>query len=190
MSKILINISRKYLKHEYYDIAYKDLYAKHNIITYNFFDKNISKNNENTYCEYQKVFFYSTKQDLLNKIKRINKNDIYYINTFDELLVLLTNEIKQDLWFEISSKYEAFRNKNQQRELLQKLFPETTVSYFEIDLLKDDVEQVSTKLDFPYIIKPVSWIQSSWVVLINSKLDLEEYIKNEKELEKICTTDE
>lgn len=181
MKKILINLSRWYKMYDYYDFAYRDLYENHWIITYIFFDKNQSNEILNSNKDEYKFFFYESKSDLLNQLKQIKKEDIYYINTFDEMLVLLLNEVKQDLWFEVSDKYIAFRNKNIQRELLLKRYPETTVKYYNIDI-NQDIENYYNLLDFPYVIKPTSWVQSSWVVLINNKEDLINYISSAKYL--------
>lgn len=183
MKKILINISRGFKIHDYYDLAYNDLYKNHNIITYLFFDRNLLKNIESIEDkESYKIFYYNSKIDLINQLKKINKEDIYYINTFDEILVLFLNEVKKELWFVVSDFYEAFRNKNLQREILLKKFPETTVSYLEIDLLNDDIENFYNKLKFPYVIKPASWVQSSGVSLIHNKNELINYLNNVKSL--------
>ncbi|MDD3144735.1 MAG: ATP-grasp domain-containing protein [Candidatus Gracilibacteria bacterium] len=184
MTKILINISRGYKMHAYYDFAYTDLYKNYSIQTFVFFDKELSKNivHSDDKNEAYKYFYYESKDDLLNQIKQISKEDIYYINTFDEILVLLLNEVKKELGFVVSDFYEAFRNKNLQRELLLKNFPETTVSYFEIDLLNDDIEDFYNKLNFPYVIKPASGVQSSGVSLIHDKNELINYLNNIKSL--------
>lgn len=183
MNKILINISRWYKMHAYYDFAYTDLYKNHSIQTYVFFDKSLSKNivHSDEKNESYKYFYYYSKEDLLKQIKEIKKEYIYYINTFDETLVLLLNEIKQEIGFEVSTHYKAFRDKNLQRELLLQNFPETTVSYFEIDI-KDDVIDYYDKIKFPYVIKPTSWVQSSGVVLIHDKNELVNYLNNIKSL--------
>jgi len=83
--------------YDYYDFAYYDLYKNHNIITHVFFDKNLSNEILDSNKEEYKFFYYESKEDLINQIKKISINDIYYINTFDELLVLLLNEIKKEI---------------------------------------------------------------------------------------------
>jgi hypothetical protein len=49
--------------------------------------------------------------------------------------------------------------------------------------LDQDIEDYAYYLDFPYIIKPSSWVQSSWVSKINNIDDLKKYIANAKDLE-------
>ena len=185
MPKIFINISRKYNKHDYYETSYNNLFKNHGIITYLFFDKNLStKINQISNNSYTYVFYYNDKIDLINQLKLIKKSDIYYINTFDEVIVLLVNEVKKELWFKISTHYEAFRDKKLQRQLLLEKYPNLTVSYHEIDLEKDEIDSFYNKLSFPYIIKPISWAQSSGVVLINNKTQLEKYLENVDQLDK------
>jgi len=167
--------------YDYYKFAYKDLYEKHWVKTIIFFDKKLSEksiidNNNN----YYQIFFYDSKIDLLEKITKFNKNDIYFINTFDEILVTLLHEIRKHLWIKVSKEYISFRNKHIQRNILIKKFSEATVDFVEIDFKKQNIDDYYKILDFPYIIKPSSWVQSSWVWIIKNKNDLEKYIENVK----------
>jgi hypothetical protein len=97
MPKFLINISRAYKMHDYYDFAYKDLYENHNIKTIIFFDKHLSKDVTITDTSFYEIRFYESKTDLIYQISQINKADIYFINTFDEILVSLLHEIRIEL---------------------------------------------------------------------------------------------
>lgn len=173
MKKLFINISRWYKIHNYYDFAYNDLYKNHWIKTILFFDKNIWHTeflNQDSYD----IFYYDSILDLKNQIFSINIENIYYINTFDEVLIDIVNSIKKDLWLWYTKYFDVFRNKYLQRELLLNNYPETTVKSIEIDL--DNIEWFYNKLNFPYIIKPASWVQSSWVSLIKSKKELYDYV--------------
>lgn len=185
MPKFFINISRGYKMHDYYDIAYKNLFEKQAIKTIVFFDRNLSDEciveMESDYC---KILFYDSKSDLLEQLTKIDKNDIYFINTFEEVLVPLLHEIRITLWYVVSTEHVSYRNKHIQREILSEKFPETTVNFFEVDIKKQNIEEYYNKLDFPYIIKPTSWVQSSGVWIIKNKMDLEYYIKNEEILSK------
>ena len=185
MPKFLINISRWYKMYDYYVVAYTDLYKNHNIKTLIFFDNNLTINTDkHIENEAFDVMYYESMEDLKLQIWAINKLDVYYINTFDETLVLPVFQMKKELWFTVSKYFEAFRNKTLQRELLLAKYPETTVKYYDIDIETDDIEQYYDKLELPYVIKPAAWAQSSGVVLINSKQELENYVKNIKELDR------
>jgi len=180
LRKIFINISRWYKLHDYYDTAYKNLLFKNWIETIIFFDKNLSFDciidNTNDY----KIFFYDSEIDLINQINLLNKEDIYYINTFEEVLIPLVHQIRIKLWFDVSWEYDSFRKKHLQRDILSRKFPETTVNFFEVNIEKENIDDYCNKLKFPYIIKPSSWVQSSWVSIINNKQDLKSYVKNAK----------
>lgn len=184
MEKFFIDISRWYKIHTYYDYAYKDLYAKYKIKTILFFDRKLLKNDVKiaSDIEWYEVDFYDSKVDLFNKINLINKNEIFYINTFDEILVPLVHEIRLFLWFKVSREYKSFRNKHIQRYILKNSYPETTVNNIEVNIEKDIIIDYYNKLDFPYIIKPSSWVQSSGVSLIENKKDLINYVNNIKSL--------
>ncbi len=184
MPKFLINISRGYKMYDYYIVAYTDLYKNHNIKTIVFFDKNLT-NNTDKHIENEAfdVMYYESMDDLKMQIWAINRADVYYINTFDETLVLHLFELKKELWYTVSEHYEAFRNKNLQRELLLANYPDTSVAYYQIDIETDSSYEYFDKLSFPYVIKPIAWAQSSGVVLINSRIELDTYLSNIKNLD-------
>ncbi len=183
MNKIFVNVSRWYKMHDYYEFAYNELYKNNSIITYAFFERkttDFSKIVELKENDFLKIFFYDSFNDLLNQIKNID--NIFYINTFDEVIVPTVHDLRLNLWLNVSTHYESFRKKDKQRDILLKSYPETTVKYKSIDL-DQDIEDYAYYLDFPYIIKPSSWVQSSWVSKINNIDDLKKYIANAKDLE-------
>lgn len=184
MKKVFVNVSRWYKMHDYYDFAYDDLYKKNWIITYAFFERKttyFSKIRELEQKNHIKLFFYNSYDDIFNEIKNIK--NIYYINTFDEVIVPTIHKLKIDLWYPVSTHHESFRQKNLQRDILLKNFPETTVNYKTINL-DQDINSFANFLEYPYIIKPSSGVQSSWVSKINNFEQLQNYIKNAKNLEK------
>ena len=105
---------------------------------------------------------------------------IFYINTFDEKLILEVNILKKELWFAFTEKFEIFRNKDLQRKYLFEKFPETTVRFQEIDLEKNE----KIIIDFPCMIKPTSSAQSSGVAFLKDFEDFLKYKKNYKNLKK------
>ena len=108
------------------------------------------------------------------------KQKIFYINTFDEKLILEVNILKKELWFAFTEKFEIFRNKDLQRKYLFEKFPETTVRFQEIDLEKNE----KIIIDFPCMIKPTSSAQSSGVAFLKDFEDFLKYKKNYKNLKK------
>lgn len=166
MEKFLINISEKYKKFDYYDICYKDFFERNKIKTIIFFTE---WNFENTkFCEFRK---YLDFEDLKKQVLEIWKQKIFYINTFDEHLILEKNLLQKELWFNVSDKFEIFRNKDLQRKYLLEKFPETTVNYQEINFSENE----KVKLDFPCMIKPTSSAQSSGVTFLKNFEDFLAY---------------
>lgn len=115
---------------------------------------------------------FTNKQDLVWEIKKIWNIQENFITTFDEHMIIFLNEIKKNLNQKFVEHYEAFEDKNLQRKLLLNFDPTITVNYQQIKNLKEKIN-----LDYPYIIKPVRWVQSRGVSLIKNKDDLENYIK-------------
>lgn len=180
MDRYFINIVFSYKHHNYYNFCFKDLFLRHSIKTIIFHKKslkNIDFKKISKYLEFRKYFDF---EDLKKQVKEIWKQNIFYINTFDEKLVLEKNILQKELWIETTDKFEIFRNKDLQRKYLLEKYPETTVNYQEIYLEKDE----KIIMQFPCIIKPTSWVQSSWVTFLKSFEDFLAYKKNLKNLKK------
>ncbi|USN56361.1 MAG: hypothetical protein H6766_04810 [Candidatus Peribacteria bacterium] len=92
-----INISNNNTLHPYYQDAYHDLHKKYGIKTILFYDKNKEKDITNGFHADDTIetYPYTSHDDLIQQILSIPYKDIYYINTFDEKLILITNHIKQ-----------------------------------------------------------------------------------------------
>lgn len=172
--KYLVNLTNSYKYFDYYDETYKDLFLKRKIKTIIFYKnpwKKLEKIKNDDYIEFIK---YNSFEEIKEKIEKIWKENIFYINTFDEKMILETNKLKKDLWFSVSKKYEIFRDKEKQRKFLLENFPETTVNFQEIDLQKN----AEIKIDFPCIIKPTGGLQSAWVNFLKNKKDFENFKEN------------
>lgn len=172
--KYLVNLTNSYKYFDYYDETYKDLFLKRKIKTIIFYKnpwKKLEKIKNDDYIEFIK---YNSFEEIKEKTEKIWKENIFYINTFDEKMILETNKLKKDLWFSVSKKYEIFRDKEKQRKFLLENFPETTVNFQEIDLQKN----AEIKIDFPCIIKPTGGLQSAWVNFLKNKKDFEKFREN------------
>ncbi len=129
----------------------------------------------------QKIYFiyYSSENNAKKIIWDINKEkNIIYINTFDENLINLTNSIKKHINQNITKDFSVFTNKYLQRKLLLDYNSEITVKYLEKSIEKLQFEEIKKYLDLPFILKPTSWIQSSWVEKIINEKEFNNYIKN------------
>jgi len=123
--------------------------------------------------------FYSSENDAKNKILELKDNsNIIYINTFDENLINLTNNIKKYINQNITENYDVFTNKYLQRKLLLEYNSEITVKYIEKTIEDLNFKEINNYLELPFILKPTSWIQSSWVEKINNVEEFENYKNN------------
>lgn len=134
--------------------------------------------------EWVKLLGFFSKKDIIDNIKNIvNKENInyYYIHTYDEHSINLTNKLKKDLWLPYTIHYEAFENKKLQRKLLLEYNKDITVNFFECSLNNFDYS-IADKLDYPFVIKPSRWTQSYGVNIIKNKSDFENYINSYKNI--------
>ena len=169
MEKYLINVVWEYVFFGYRKLCFEDLFKRKNIKTIVFCQIWEEKEIEEKYKDFE---------DLKKQLFEIWKQKIFYINTFDEKLILEVNILKKELWFAFTEKFEIFRNKDLQRKYLFEKFPETTVKFQEIDLEKDE----KIIIDFPCMIKPTSSAQSSGVAFLKDFEDFLKYKKNYKNL--------
>gem|GEM_PF-831515 len=138
MERFLLSIDIFYKNFKVYLSCFEDLFKKKGIKTIIFY-KEISslveKLEDRDFIKFRK---YTDFDDLKEQILNFSKEEIFYINTFDEKLVLLTNELKKLLNLPFTEKYEIFRNKDLQRKYLLESFPEATVNFQKIDFNKNE----------------------------------------------------
>ncbi len=135
-----------------------DLYLKNWIETI-FFVKGIVEDDKKRMKELnQKWIFvidYKSDNELIKKIKEYKKeNNEIFIHTTDERLIVYINKIKKKLWIETTEKYEAFNNKDLQRDFLLKYNKDITVNYLKINLKRVTKKEIN-KFWFPFVIKPI-----------------------------------
>lgn len=125
------------------------------------------------------LYNYSNKEDLKEQILNFNKEyEIIFVSTPLELLVNSVNEVKQILDRPISDFPDIFRDKYLQRELIAKHNHNLWVKFLEWTPEDLNINEIEEKIWYPFIIKPVDWLQSSWVAKVKSKTDFESYIKS------------
>jgi len=101
------------------------------------------------------VIDYKSDNELIKKIKEYKKeNNEIFIHTTDERLIVYINKIKKKLWIETTEKYEAFNNKDLQRDFLLKYNKDITVNYLKINLKRVTKKEIN-KFWFPFVIKPI-----------------------------------
>lgn len=121
---------------------------------------------------------YSNKEDLKEQVIEFWKDyEIVFVDTPLELLVNTVNEVKQALWRPMSDNPDIFRNKFLQRELIQKHNPDLWIKFIKWTPESLDIKEVENYIWYPFIIKPVDGVQSSWVAKVTNKKEFDKYIE-------------
>jgi len=119
---------------------------------------------------------YSNKEDLKDQVNEIHKKfKILFVNTPLELLVWIANEVMNSVWLKVTDNSDIFRNKFLQRELIQEYNPELGIKFIKWTHKNLDVNEISKEIGFPFIIKPVNWVLSSWVAKIRNAKEFDVY---------------
>lgn len=122
---------------------------------------------------------YLNKNDLLEKVKKFNERfKIEHVYTAQELLIKTANLVKKWLWLTLSKDANIFRDKSLQRKFLQKNNPELGIKYIKWEPKNLDILEIEEKIGYPFIVKPVNWVQSSGVLKVEKKSDFEKYLKD------------
>lgn len=124
------------------------------------------------------IYNYSNKEDLKEQVVNFSKEyDVIFVSTPLELLVNAVNEVKEALWRPMSDNPNIFRNKSLQRELIQEHNPDLWIKFLKWAPEDLDINEIEEKVGYPFIIKPVDWVQSSWVAKVNNKKEFLNYIE-------------
>lgn len=130
------------------------------------------------------IFFYNyaNKEDLKKQLSHFSeKYEVILVTSPVELLINTLNEIKQSLWFSISDNPDIFRNKFLQREFIQNYNPELGIKYIKWQVEDLSITEIEEKINYPFIIKPIDGLQSSWVAKIKNRTDYENYMASYKD---------
>ncbi len=128
------------------------------------------------------IYNYSNKEDLKEQVLEFSKNfEVIFVYTALELLINTVNFIKEVLWHSLSDNPNIFRNKFLQRELIQNHNPELWIKHIKWTTESLDLNNIEDYIWYPFIIKPVDWVQSSWVAKITNKKDFHNYMETYKD---------
>lgn len=164
----------------YYEVEiFKDMYENQNIWNIVFYkwveitDEEFIQDMEDSWVI---LISYTNKKNLVEQLKKIQKySTTIFINTTWELMISMCNNIKKELWQEISAHPKMFRDKFLQRKLLQQNGGTNGIRFISGKLKDLKYEQIEKKVWVPFILKPVNGLQSSWVVKIENKKDFSHY---------------
>jgi len=132
----------------------------------------------NMWFSFQK---FINEKELIKFIKKIKWNVQVY--TYKENTSIIAFRMKKALWQKITKNINLFAEKKLQRKSLLEYNKDITVNYKKIDNVENiDIKEILEIFDFPFIMKPSSWIASSWVYKINTVKELEDAISNIKKV--------
>ncbi len=171
MEKIIINFIESPEKPKityYYKNCFFEIFKEFQVKTFFFFE---SKNNEflsdlnKIYNEFWIYFFeFSSINEVIEKTKDY---EIVEATTLTESIIPTLHEFKQKLWRQITRNTDVFRNKKTQRNLLLNHDKKISVNYKKFSSIFElELDEVKKEISYPFIIKPVSWIQSQLVYKI------------------------
>lgn len=118
---------------------------------------------------------FNKEEEIIKYLKKLSWK--IFINTFEEQEIKFVNKIRKSIHQKITNKPKIFLNKYLQREIIGKIYPETTVRFKKFSL--EDAKKIK-KTDLPktpFIIKPTGWIQSSGVCKINNYKEYKTWLK-------------
>ena len=177
---LVILYEKNFTYHNYYKKSFRRLASKWiNVFIFgkNFLDTKLDN----------KIYKlgYTNKKDLIKKLEKIYTHNTFF-HTFEEHAITLVNEIKKHFNQAYTINYLAFTNKDLQRKLLLNYDKTITVNFVETTL---EWLNLNFWFDFPVVIKPVHSAQSRWVKIVRNKEELENYIKEYKDiLQRIWTS--
>lgn len=121
---------------------------------------------------------YSNKEDLKEQVLSFSKEfDVIFVSTPLELLVNTVNEVKEILSRPVSDNPNVFRDKFLQRTLIQQHNPELWIKFIKGTIDDLNIKDIEEKVWYPFIIKPVDGVQSSWVAKVKSEKEFNHYIE-------------
>ncbi len=163
-----------YYKDCFFDI-FKTYWVK-TFILYKWEKSEFEDSLNNKYNEFG-IYFLSFI-DNKNILDKIWNYEIIEATTLTEWIIPILHEFKEILGKQISKEKDLFRNKKIQRELLLKYDKNISISYKKINSISDiSLDEIKWEFEFPFIIKPVSWIQSQLVFKVENDPHFEE-VKN------------
>lgn len=129
--------------------------------------------------KYVEVRNYKTEEELNTRVLAISqKEEVIFVNSREDQLMQLVDRVRKLLWQKTSDYPEMFNDKSIQRELLYKNDLYTSVNYMKIHFKDLDFSIIEEKIWLPFILKPLNWVSSSWVVKIKTEKQFKKYLES------------
>lgn len=169
----------KLTKFDYYQKSFaelKKIWVK--IIYFYEEDKKININ-QNIFDVIKKMWVtvksFNKEKEIIDYVKKLSWK--IFINTFEEQEIRFVNKIRKSIHQKITDDPEIFLNKYLQREIIGKVYPETTVRFKKKSLEQAKKTKKADLPQTPFIIKPTGGVQSSGVCKINTYKEYKDWLK-------------
>ena len=183
MQKIIVHImNKKWFKTDTFELEIKlfsEIYKSDNIENILFYkwlkieDKDFEERLEKDGIFIQN---YINRDDIINTVSELNSEyNILYIHTTIETTMNITNDLKEIVGQESPENHKIFRDKFIQRDMIRKHKPELWIKFLSWAVNDLSFTKIREKVWVPFILKPINWVQSSWVVKINSRSEFTNY---------------
>lgn len=172
MQKIIINfieLQKKWKIPSYYKDCYTDIFKNFWIKIYCFIkwqDIDLTELNNN----YNEFWIYFDNFSSINKLVQKTSNfEIIACTTFIEWIIPTLYEFKEKLWEDNDNFRDIFRDKKLQRQLLLNYDKDISINYKKFESINlINLKEIKKEFSYPFIIKPVSWIQSQLVYKVEN----------------------
>lgn len=172
---VFMEFSHNYSIHTYYKEAFFDIFKHFGIMIYCFIQGEYTNLLPLNTKYHQFGICFETFSDISDLKEKTFHYEIVEMTTFTEGLIPLLLNVRKNFGFPYTEKWELFRNKRLQRELLYHYDKNITVSYKEYSNINEiNIEELEKEFCYPFMIKPISWVQSQLVYKIENRNDFEE----------------
>lgn len=183
MQKIIVHImNKKWFKTDTFELEVKlfsEIYKSDNVENILFYKwLKIEDDNFEKKLKEHGIFIqnYINRDDIINTVLELNSEyDILYVHTTIETTMNITNNLKKIIGQKSPENHKIFRDKFVQRDMIKKHKPELWVKFLSWDINDLSFTEIREKVGTPFILKPINWVQSSWVVKINSRSEFNDY---------------
>lgn len=183
MQKIIVHImNKKWFNTDTFELELKlfeEIYKSDKIENFLFYkwmdlcDIEFETKLKNIWCS---LFSYLNRDDIIKKVKKIsNQYEILYVHTTIETTMNITNDLKEIIGQKSPENHKIFRDKFIQRDMIKKYNPSLWIKFLSWRINDLSFTEIREKVWVPFILKPTNWVQSSWVVKIESRSDFYDY---------------
>lgn len=119
---------------------------------------------------------YSNTSNFINIYQEHKKKfNILHIDTLQESMLWEVLNIKSQLGITTSENIHFFQDKSIQRNILSRSNYDKNIYSKVVNLSKNNLDEITKNINYPFIIKPIKWEESFWVDIIKHTQDFDIY---------------